>query len=62
MTMTENSEPEREEEIREQESTVDDGGEVAETPGDEDVRDADPIMRPGPAPGGRVTGERPSST
>jgi len=57
--MTEQSEPEREEEIRESESTQDDGGEVAETP-DPDARDADPIARPGPAPGGRIAGERPA--
>jgi hypothetical protein len=59
--MTEQSEPEREEEIRESESTTDDGGEVAEMPeGDPHGRDADPIPRPGPAPGGRVAGERPA--
>jgi hypothetical protein len=60
--MTEQSEPEREEEIREHETTVDDGGDVAETPEDEDARAADPITRPGPAPDGRTTGERPSPT
>lgn len=57
--MTERSEPEREEEIREHEATVDDGGDVAETP--DPAPDEDSITRPGPAPGGRTTAERPGS-
>jgi hypothetical protein len=61
--MTEQTEPEREEEIAEHESTTDDGGDVAETPeGDEHGREADPMTRPaGPAPDGRTTGEAPST-
>ncbi len=59
--MTEQSEPENEAEIREHESTRDDGGDNAEVPeGDDHGRDADPVMRDAPAPGGRVAGERPA--
>jgi len=51
---------ETEEELREREATTDDGGDNAETPeGDEHGRNADEITREAPAPGGRVTGERP---
>ena len=59
--MTEQSEPENEAEIREQESTTDDGGDTPEVPeGDPHGRDAAPIARDAPAPGGRIAGERPS--
>jgi hypothetical protein len=58
------SEFESEQQLRERESTVDDGGDVAETPEqDEHGRDADEVTRPaGPAPDERTTGERPSPT